>query len=173
MQKLRDHTAALEGRTSTVEDDMAPLQRDVRHVQSLTTAHAAELGDMENRMRRNNIIVVGIPEKPEGKNPVMVIKRWLTETFGRDSFSQIFSMERAHRVPTSPYPDFSAELQCRRVKFTEVKKRLRRFGVTYAMLYPARMRMAANNETHFFDNPNAVYDWLDGMEHTLRRMAAT
>lgn len=48
MQKLSDHTAALEGRMSTVgpqstvEDDMAPLKCEVRHVQSLTAIHSQD-----------------------------------------------------------------------------------------------------------------------------------
>lgn len=103
MQKLRDCTVALEGRVSMIEDDMAPLQSDMRHVQSLTSAHAAKLEDMENRLRRNNIRAVGIPERAEGKNPVAFIEHWLTETFGREPFSQMFSVERAHRVPAILY----------------------------------------------------------------------
>lgn len=89
---------ALEGRMSTIEDDVAPLQSEVRHVQSLTSAHAAKLEDMEDGLRRNNVQAVGIPERDEGKNPEAFINRWLTETFGRDSFSQMFAVERAHRA---------------------------------------------------------------------------
>lgn len=210
MQKLRDRTAALEDRVSNVEDEVAPLQRELRHVQSVSAGHAARLEDMENRQRRNNVRAVGIPEKIEGKNPVAFMEKWLLSTFGRDAFSSMFAIERAHRVPPRPprpgepprpflfkllnfkdrdaalalartkgdlmkmdnarisfYPDFSAELQRRRAKFTEVKKRLRRYEVTYAMLYPAKLRIAVNGETKFFDNPAQASDWLDRVEHTL------
>lgn len=65
MQKLRDCTVAMEGRMSTIEDDVAPLQHEVRQVQSLTYSHAARLEDMENRLRRNNVQAVGILEKKQ------------------------------------------------------------------------------------------------------------
>lgn len=47
------------------------------------------------------------------------------------------------------YPDFSADLQRRRAKFTEAKKRLRKYEVAYTMLYPPKLRIAANGETQF------------------------
>lgn len=189
---------------------MAPLQRDMYHVQSLTSAHAARLEDMENRLRRNNVWAVGIPEKTEGKNPVAFIEKWLINAFGRESFSPMFSVERALRVLSKPprpgeppqllmfkllnlkdrdaslyqarmkseamkidnvcilfYPDFSADVQRSRAKFTEVKKCLWRFEVTYAMLYPAPLRVVANHETNFFDNSASASNWLERVEHTL------
>lgn len=49
----------------------------VNHVQSLTTAHGAKLEDMVNRLRRNNVRAVGIPERAEGKNPIIFIENLL------------------------------------------------------------------------------------------------
>lgn len=122
---------------------------------------------------------LGIPERAEGKNPVAFIENWLISTFGKEAFSPLFSVERAHRVPSRPlppgnqpcaflfkllnykdrdailskartmsgamaidnskislFPNFSAELQKQRAKFTDVKKRLQDFILPYAMLYP-------------------------------------
>lgn len=75
---------------SNVEDYVAPLQREVRHMQSIITDHTARLEDMENRQRRNNVRAVRIPERTEGKNPVEFIEIWLTYTFGKDYFSSVF-----------------------------------------------------------------------------------
>lgn len=140
------------------------------------------------------------------------IENWLLTTFGNDSFSYMFAIERVHRVPPRPpkpgepprpflfkllnfkdrdailyqartkgnlmkmdnvrisvYPNFSAELQHRRAKFTDVKKRLRQYDVTYAMLYPAKLCIAANSETQFFDNPVNASNLLDRVEHTLKK----
>lgn len=104
MHKLRERTAALEGRLSTVEDDMTPMQRDLKYNCHPTEQHAMRLDEMENRMRLNNVRALGIPEKTEGKNPVDFIEQWLISTFGRDSFSPLFAVERAHRVPACPLP---------------------------------------------------------------------
>lgn len=48
---------------------------------------------------------VGILEKTEGKNPVAFIERWLVEAFGREVFSPMCTVEKAHRVPGRlPHP---------------------------------------------------------------------
>lgn len=36
--------------------------------------HATRLDDLENRLRRNNVRTLGIPERAEGKNPVTFIE---------------------------------------------------------------------------------------------------
>lgn len=95
LQKLRDRTVALEGHLSTLEDEWAPLQRVV---QSLAAKHAAWLDDMENCLRRNKIRAIGVAEKIEGKNPVIFIENQLLTIFGKDTFSPMFSVERAHRM---------------------------------------------------------------------------
>lgn len=93
MQKLRERTSAVEERVSTLEDDWNSLQRDVKYTHSMETANTSRLEDMENRLRRNNVRTVGIPEKA-----------WLTDTFGKDTFSPMFAVERAHRDPARPPP---------------------------------------------------------------------
>lgn len=40
----------------------------------------------------------------EGKNPVHFIEQWLIEKFGKESFSPMFAVERAHRDPSRPLP---------------------------------------------------------------------
>lgn len=61
----------------------------------------------------------------------------------------------------SLFPDFSAELQKQLAEFMDVKKRLRDFNLKYAMLYPARLRVVALGEVHFFDRPTSAAQWLD------------
>lgn len=82
MQKLWERTSALEGRVSSMEDDMAPLQRDITYNKLLTAQHVACLDDLENRFRHNNVQAIGIPEKAERKNPVVFIEKWLFSIFG-------------------------------------------------------------------------------------------
>lgn len=67
------------------------------------------------------------------------------------------------------YPDIPAEVQHRRAKFLDVKKHLRKYAVHYAMLYPAKLHIVANEETDFFENPVAASARLDRVEHTLKR----
>lgn len=104
MQKLREQASALEGQVSTIEVDIAQFQRDVKYNVHLTAQHAARLDDIENRLRRNNVHDIGIPERAECKNPVAFIEQWLLSVFGKDSFSHMFTVQRAHRVPAHPLP---------------------------------------------------------------------
>lgn len=87
MQKLHERTSALKGCVSTVEDNKAPLMRDVKHNVILTAQH------VENRMSRLR-----------RKNLVAFIENWLLTVFDKDSFFPIISVKRAHRVPACPLP---------------------------------------------------------------------
>lgn len=131
--------------------------------------------------------------------------------FGKEVLSPLYTVERAHRVPTQPlppgapprpvlikllhykdrdailraagqnpditingqkiafFPDFSAEVQRKKSKFLDVKRRLRSLQVSYSMLYPARLRVVTLNSAHFFDNPKGTAAWLDQHEQHLRR----
>lgn len=62
MQKLQDCTSAIEGCLSTLEDYWAPIQRESHDQQLLVAKHAARLDDLENRLCRNNVRAIGIPE---------------------------------------------------------------------------------------------------------------
>lgn len=101
-QRLRERTSALEGRVSSIEDDMAPMQRDLTYNNHLLSQHTTHLEDLENRMRRNNVRAIGMPERMEGRNPVEFIEQWLITAFDREVFSPMFSVECAHRVPARP-----------------------------------------------------------------------
>ena len=68
----------------------------------------------------------------------------------------------------SLFPDFSAEVQKQRAQFNDVKKRLRFLELQYAMLYPARLRVVARNEVHFFEKPAQAMQWMDREERSLR-----
>lgn len=67
------------------------------------------------------------------------------------------------------YPDFSVNVQKRRAQFLDVKRHLRNLGLSYAMLYPAKLRVVANDSTQFFEHPKDAVRWLDQAEGSLRR----
>lgn len=59
------------------------------------------------------------------------------------------------------FPDFSADVQKKRALFAEAKRQLRLRHYTYAMLFPARLRVVGEDRAHFFDTPDAVFAWLE------------
>ena len=207
-QKIRERTTAVESRVSEVEDRMAPLIRELQVTARTAIANENRNEDIENRLRRSNIRIVGLPEKAEGRDPTAFVEAWLQEVFGKDVFTPFYSVERAHRVPPRPlppgnpprtmlakllnfkdkeiilrlarerrniqfngvrvsfYPDFSAEVQRRRAKFGEVKRRLQRLR---AMLYPAKLRIIAGGRAQFFESAADASSWLDMNEHLIRQ----
>lgn len=59
------------------------------------------------------------------------------------------------------FPDFSAEVQKKRAQFSEAKRQLRNHHLTYAMLFPARLRVIRDGKAYFFEDPSAVIPWLE------------
>lgn len=210
VQKIRERTAALEGRVGEVDDDIQHLKTDLGANIRKTDAMYTRVEDLENRLRRNNLRLVGVPEKEEGANPTEFTENWLSSKFQGMGLSPLFAIERAHRVPMRPlppghpprailarvlncrdrdtilrrardlpdltvngarvsiFPDFSSEVQKRRMRFLDVKKRLRSLGLPYAMMYPAKLRVVVEGEALFFETVAGAVAWLDANERRLR-----
>lgn len=81
MQKVWERTSALGGRVRNLEDEMGPLQRDLKVVGLQTNHHANCIDDLENRLRRNSVHILALPEHMEGRNPTEFIEKWLLDLF--------------------------------------------------------------------------------------------
>lgn len=202
LQKTAERTTALEERVSGLEDNVLPITKEIKWLKEQLSKQASKLDEMENRSRRDNVRLIGLPERSEGANPIAFLEKWLGELIGKESFSASFSIIRAHRIPfrapsegghprplllrflnyqdkvtllrkireagevffkgakISFYSDFSPDLQRRRAEFTQAKRNLQKFKLPYALLYPARLRVAALGETLFFNSPAEVEKWL-------------
>ena len=102
LSKTMERTTILEERLSTVEDDLFPLRQEISGLKKQMDMQGAKIDDLENRSRRNNVRIIGIPERSEGANPIEFLEGWLRETFGATTFSPFFGIKRAHRVPFKP-----------------------------------------------------------------------
>lgn len=40
--------------------------------------------DFENHLRRNNVCIVGLPEKVDGRDPTQFVEQWMADEFGKD-----------------------------------------------------------------------------------------
>lgn len=58
--------------------------------------------DAEGRNRRNNIRVIGLPERSEGTKAAEFMEDWFKTVVAPHGLSPFFCIERAHRVPTGP-----------------------------------------------------------------------
>ena len=59
------------------------------------------------------------------------------------------------------FPDFTKEVQKKRASFQGVKKRLRQNGLTYSMLFPARLRLETDGGVLFFTSSTEASLWID------------
>lgn len=50
----------------------------------------------------NNVHIVGLPKRVEGRDPTALAENWLLQIFGKNAFSPFYAVERAHRVPLRP-----------------------------------------------------------------------
>lgn len=62
---------------------------------------AIKLDNLKNRLYRNNICFVRIPEKAQGNNPVQFKESWLLNTFGKETLLPQCVVERAYWVSIS------------------------------------------------------------------------
>ncbi|KAK1905486.1 Antho-RFamide neuropeptides-like, partial [Dissostichus eleginoides] len=84
----------MEARLQTVESTCTALSRENESLKF-------KVDDLENRSRRNNIRITGVPEKVEGPQPTAFMELFLAETFGAKAFPSPPAVDRAHRVATA------------------------------------------------------------------------
>lgn len=87
-----------------MEDTVNPLTADFRSQQQDLWDHSDKLGDLEDRMQRNNLRFIGFPEGGEGKNPEDFLENWFKLIVETDHLSSLFAIERAQMVPMCPLP---------------------------------------------------------------------
>ncbi|KAJ1161506.1 hypothetical protein NDU88_001991 [Pleurodeles waltl] len=69
----------------------------------------------------------------------------------------------ADNTRISLFPDYTVAVYHRCSMFTDVKKHVRTAGLTYALIFPAKLKIIYDQCSHFFDTPQA----RARMDHTL------
>lgn len=104
IQKVNERTTVVEGKVSDIEDKLPPLSRNIQRHDQLIANLLSKSDDLENRLRRNNVRLIEVPEKFEGANPTDCFENWLMSVFGKKVLSPLYAVECAHWVPTWPLP---------------------------------------------------------------------
>lgn len=87
-----DAATLLTARVTTLETKVTTLQGTVKSLNE-------KADDLECRSRRNNVRLVGLPEKVEGQDATAFLEKWLPEAL---NIEQVGSVERAHRIGAPP-----------------------------------------------------------------------
>ncbi|KAJ1107224.1 hypothetical protein NDU88_004617 [Pleurodeles waltl] len=61
----------------------------------------------------------------------------------------------------SIYPDYANKVKNSQKSFLEVKAKLRAMNVRYMLLYPVRLKALSGGRSHFFEQPEEVWRWLE------------
>uniref|UniRef100_H3ATL9 L1 transposable element RRM domain-containing protein n=1 Tax=Latimeria chalumnae TaxID=7897 RepID=H3ATL9_LATCH len=81
-------------RLDASERQIGDLEDRVYHLKNMVAEDKCD--DLENRARRSNLQIVGLPEGIEGKDPVAFVERLLVEVLGEVTFPGRVEVERAH-----------------------------------------------------------------------------
>ena len=97
IQALATWVGDAETRISGVEDTSDVLQAKVTKLEKQINDMADHIDDLENRSRRCNLCLVGLPEGTEGKDPVTFMETWLPSYLNLTTKSGKIKLDRAHR----------------------------------------------------------------------------
>jgi len=88
-----------EDRIGETEDNVMVLHNTVNGMEKVITALTEKVDDLENRDRRSNLRVIGLPENAEGRDVESFLEKWIPEVLGPENFPTPLVIERAHRIP--------------------------------------------------------------------------
>lgn len=128
MEKLDERLTTVEHRVSNAEDRSIRHERALGYLLRREARLTAKQDDMENRLRRNNIRVYGIPEEAEGKEMVPFMVEFFRTTLTLKDDVEI-KLERALRA-MAPKPKTKASTRSIIVRFLD-------FSVKQAVLQQA------------------------------------
>uniref|UniRef100_H3APA2 L1 transposable element RRM domain-containing protein n=1 Tax=Latimeria chalumnae TaxID=7897 RepID=H3APA2_LATCH len=80
------------------EDSIHGLEMTVQQLQETVVKLQEKADDLENRSRRCNLCLVGLPKAEEGKDPVSFLESWLPSLLNLLVLSNNLEVERAHRA---------------------------------------------------------------------------
>lgn len=86
-----------EQRISVAEDDINTLKDEVENLRKTNKHLTSKVEDLEGRSRRNNIRILGIPEKEEPLDICSFMEKWIADIL--EIAAPV--LERAHRILTS------------------------------------------------------------------------
>lgn len=89
-----------------MEDAIDPVDGKIKALEKMVCELSERADDLENRGRRKNIRIVGLPEEAEGKDPTQFFETWLPEILHIETKSGRVKLERAHRslAPSTQRP---------------------------------------------------------------------
>ena len=97
LRGVADRVTEAEARISTAEDEIIQLRTQVNQLIKSSAILEDRAEDAENRSRRNNLRLVGIPEGIDTQDMTQLIEDWFRSWVLGEALTGNFAVERAHR----------------------------------------------------------------------------
>jgi len=121
-----------EQRISALEDVTDPVDGKLKALEKLVCELSERSDDLENRGRRKNIRIVGLPEEAEGDEPTQFFEAWLPKILHIETKSGRVKLERAHRS-LAPKPPFTQRPRPVLVRFHNYQDKQRVMNASWEM----------------------------------------
>lgn len=82
IKEVKERVKEAEERISGAEDEIVQLSARANSLASQVKKLTEKVDDMENRNRRNNLRLVGLPEKEEGSDACAFLEAWIPYNIG-------------------------------------------------------------------------------------------
>lgn len=99
---LGDRIKEVENATADYDRRLSLVEQKFAKVESENKALREKVIDLEARSRRQNIKIVGLPEKIENGRPTEFLTKFIPDLLGASNFSKPLEVDRAHRLGRQP-----------------------------------------------------------------------
>ncbi|XP_063805907.1 uncharacterized protein LOC134984203 [Pseudophryne corroboree] len=104
LQHLNMRVSDTESHISTARDDIDTLQKEVRMLTTDNTRLSEKLDNIENRTRRNNLRIIGLPESLVGASLAHFVRITLPKMLHIEDACADLIIERVHRIGGTAQP---------------------------------------------------------------------
>uniref|UniRef100_H2ZYI1 L1 transposable element RRM domain-containing protein n=1 Tax=Latimeria chalumnae TaxID=7897 RepID=H2ZYI1_LATCH len=99
---LHSEVASLNSKLDGISHRLDVLERRIGDIEdrmdNVENVLSEKCDDLENRARRSNLCIVGLPERIEGRDPISFLEKLLVEVLGEGTLPGRVKIERAHRA---------------------------------------------------------------------------
>lgn len=122
---LGDRIKEVENATADYDRRISLVEQKCAKVQSENKALCEKVIDLEARSRRQNIKIVGLPERIENGRPTEFLTKFIPDLLGTSNFSTSLEVDRAHRLGRQPSgEDARPRVMIARIHHFQVKEKI-------------------------------------------------
>ncbi|RXN16570.1 LINE-1 type transposase domain-containing 1 [Labeo rohita] len=96
IQSIVQRVQEAENRIDVTETTCTANETKIQHLEKRVRDLTEQVDDLENRGRRCNVRIIGLPENTEGSNPVRFFEKWIPDYLQVDTKVGKLKLESAH-----------------------------------------------------------------------------